>query len=898
MNKKVQKKFIPLLIAGMLCGSAETALSQAVVQTYSYTGATVNFTVPACVSTVTMEAWGAQGGSIAGSTYPGGLGAYMSGVFTVTPGQVFRLLVGGQGGDISSGPSAATGGGGGSFIAQISGTTTPIPFLVAGGGGGRRDISTGVAANSGAVVGTTAQNSASGGTGVGGTAGNGGSSAEPTGLGTGGPGGGFYTNGGPCGSPGGATPGFAFINGGTIAPTCSPFTSGTSTFGGVGGGGGGCWCYRGTPGAGGGYSGGGAGQNDNAGGGGGSFNGGTSQSNLAANRAGSGQIRLSYNYNGAITLGSSSTTLICTGNSLSLFATSSGPGMVGYVWQPGGSTSPTIVVSPTTSTVYSVTGTNTLACASTVTLAITVSPGIPTLAISASTTQVCLGKTVNLTATGALTYTWSNGAVNGAAFIPSVTAQYTVQGQNGCGITTGVQSVTVAPLPVTTVATPTLICAGSPAVLSAASSATSYTWSPIALFGASITVGPTVTTSYTVAATDGTCSGLSVVSVSVNPIPTVGVVASSTQVCQGYAVTLTGSGAVSYTWSPGIQTGQTVTVNPAISTLYNVTGSNVFGCTSSNSQIILTNPSPTIAIAASKTSVCKGAAVNLFASGANTYSWTGSSSGSSVTVNPLLTTTYSVVGTSTTTGCNSTSTISIAVYTVPFSVTASSSVCAGGTLAIGASGATTYTWSNGLNAPNIVVSPSTNTVYLVSATTVTNGLNCPQSGSVAIVVNALPNVIAAATRTTMCRNESNTLTASGASTYFWSNFKNTASFVLVPTSAIAYNFTVTGTDASGCRKDAVITISVSSCTGIEALGSASDKGLAIYPNPSTGEVTLTFDSPLNLILVNELGQTVQTIELSKQNNFSTQVNNLSNGVYILMGEKDNVKFNEKIIVTK
>ncbi len=251
------------------------------------TGTIQTWTVPPCVTSVTIEAFGAQGGTVSGAE--GGHGARMQGTFTVTPGEIIKILVGHQGVDNSD---DATGGGGGTFVVRNDNT----PMIIAGGGGGRRAGASGTETRRHAVTSTSAQASSDG-TGAGGTAGNGGSSGEPSGSGTGGPGGGFYTDGGPSGNIAQrGDPGIAFLSGGQGGQGC---TSGTSqgTDGGFGGGGGATWCYRGTPGGGGGYSGGGSGVNDTAGGGGGSYNAGTAQSNTngsSVSRTGHGQVTITY----------------------------------------------------------------------------------------------------------------------------------------------------------------------------------------------------------------------------------------------------------------------------------------------------------------------------------------------------------------------------------------------------------------------------------------------------------------------------------------------------------------------------------------------------------------------------------------------------------------------------
>ena len=119
------------------------------VQTYSYTGTVQTFTVPACVNTLTMEVWGAQGGiDISSGGWDNNLGGYASAVFSVTPGQIMTIYVGGQpsstvggfNGGGSGYPStmfAGMGrGGGGATDIRTGGTALTDRVLVAGGGGG------------------------------------------------------------------------------------------------------------------------------------------------------------------------------------------------------------------------------------------------------------------------------------------------------------------------------------------------------------------------------------------------------------------------------------------------------------------------------------------------------------------------------------------------------------------------------------------------------------------------------------------------------------------------------------------------------------------------------------------------------------------------------------------
>src|SRR5262245_52050436 len=100
-------------------------------QVFDFTGAIDAFTAPACVTQLTIEASGAQGGS--GGTLAGGKGARITGTFAIASGVSLSVLVGGQG---QSGTSAG-GGGGGSFV--WLGSAPAMPLIAAGGGGGAAD---------------------------------------------------------------------------------------------------------------------------------------------------------------------------------------------------------------------------------------------------------------------------------------------------------------------------------------------------------------------------------------------------------------------------------------------------------------------------------------------------------------------------------------------------------------------------------------------------------------------------------------------------------------------------------------------------------------------------------------------------------------------------------------
>ena len=80
------------------------------------------------------------------------------------------------------------------------------------------------------------------------------------------------------------------------------------------------------------------------------------------------------------------------------------------------------------------------------------------------------------------------------------------------------------------------------------------------------------------------------VDVTVNPLPIVSAGVDQT-VCIGASVTLSGSGATSYTWNNGITDGTAFT--PALgTTTYTVTGTDGNGCVNTDQVDVTVNPLP------------------------------------------------------------------------------------------------------------------------------------------------------------------------------------------------------------------------------------------------------------------------------------------------------------------
>ncbi len=247
--------------------------------------------------TYTIEVAGAEGGR--GGGRPGGRGAMMKGDFSLSSGEVIRILVGQKPQDRPGvGVNDAGAGGGGSFVTREDNT----PLIVAGGGGGGGGAQDGVHAttarngtNSGGISGLGGINGGGGGGGQYGTAG---TQIQPGGTGTGcswgAGGGGFYTRGGyNCN---GALPhiqGHAFLDGGLGGEPDTRYAGPEGGFGGGAGVG-----HRAS--AGGGWSGGGGDGQSNGGGGGGSYNSGIERDSADGVNLGHGYVKITPLATGAL----------------------------------------------------------------------------------------------------------------------------------------------------------------------------------------------------------------------------------------------------------------------------------------------------------------------------------------------------------------------------------------------------------------------------------------------------------------------------------------------------------------------------------------------------------------------------------------------------------------------
>ena len=486
-----------------------------------------------------------------------------------------------------------------------------------------------------------------------------------------------------------------------------------------------------------------------------------------------------------------SKTNICAGESVNLSVANCANGVH---WNTG-VVANNITVEPLTTTSYTATcGEG--SCAQSAVETITVESG-GILTVTANKTSICSGESVIISASGCTeTISWSNGATgNEITVSPASTTTYTATCGTSTCAKTGSIEINVGSgtgLNPTITASKTSICQGESVTLSAGNCNGAITWSNGAN-NATITVSPTVTTTYTATCSSGTCSGEASQTITVGSGSSLTLVASKNTVCPGDAVELTASGcSETVVWSTSA-TGNIINVNPASTTTYSAT-CGTGNCAATASITINITNAPVPSITASETQLCAPIPVILTQNDCfGTITWSNGSTGNSTTVNPAVTSTYSV-NCLDACGVNKTAEITITVGTPnPPSISATGTeVCAGSQItlnAINCSG--TVIWSNGMTGASINVTPSQNTTY--TAVCELAGSNCTSGNSNSVTISIIsgpltPVITCTATR--ICEGESVTLSALNCSgTVTWSTGATGESITVTPLATTVYTAT-------------------------------------------------------------------------------------------------------------
>ncbi|MBL7931004.1 MAG: T9SS type A sorting domain-containing protein [Bacteroidia bacterium] len=510
----------------------------------------------------------------------------------------------------------------------------------------------------------------------------------------------------------------------------------------------------------------------------------------------------------------------------------------------------------------------------------------PALTVSAASQTVTCGVQAVLSATTVGTYTWVNGPTNtNHSVTPIGNTTYSVDMSTPYGCTaSNTVMVTVNPITVTANSSSLSICAGSSVVLTAGGGATSFTWNTNPVSNSTlVTVIPSATTIYSVQGsnTAGCLAGASL-QVLYFPNPTVTVM-SQTVVC-GSQTSLSATSSDSYTWTTGPANSDFV-ITPTVNTTYSVTATNSAGCVQTNTAMVTVDPI-TVTALVSSSAICLGDTVTVAANGASTYTWNTNPvvNTGTFTDQPVASTVY-VVQAENGPGCAGAASVALVVNSFTnLNVSANSlSVCAGSTLTVSATGASTYAWTDGTTMSNMAAMTLTPASSVVFTVTGFDANGCADTSMVAITVNALPTVSTTASASLICAGESSTLTAEGGVSYTWAGSSVTDNTIVVtPSTPGSNNYTVTVTDVNQCTSSAVVSLMVDACTGIANHANEGIRPL-IYPNPSKGVINVIFrNTPKNasIRVTNMLGEVVADLPQAEIHN-SIDLKENSNGLYLV-----------------
>jgi len=305
--------------------------------------------------------------------------------------------------------------------------------------------------------------------------------------------------------------------------------------------------------------------------------------------------------------------------------------------------------------------------------------------------------------------------------------------------------VNVNPIPIANAGNDTTLCYSDSIQLTAfGTPGYTFQWSTGAITQ-SIIVSPADTTVYYLTVSENGCFAEDTIQVNVNPRPVI-FIGNDTTICENDTLILDpGAGYTDYLWNDGSNNQQ---YPASLAGTYEVTVTNVYGCSDADTLILSVNSTPMVAINPSDPFVCYGNSVMLNATGAITYVWSpantlSSDTGRVVYATPFANTTYTVVG-SDDIGCTGRDGVMVEVKPKPdvFVTVADPVICEYESTTMTAQGAVSYDWwpsygLNNINTPTVIANPPYSTHYILTGTA-SNG--CTDTANVFIEVHPRPIV--------------------------------------------------------------------------------------------------------------------------------------------------------------
>lgn len=379
-----------------------------------------------------------------------------------------------------------------------------------------------------------------------------------------------------------------------------------------------------------------------------------------------------------------------------------------------------------------------------------------------------------------------------------------------------------------------------------ASSAMTINWGTTAPGIYNLTVTPS-----NVCGTNGTPQTLSI---TVLPPPTPLTISGPTSLCTGETITLTSSYASGNSWSPNGETNSSISVTTPGT--YTVSTATSCGTLTASHTVTLNTPPPASITPDGPTNFCPGGSVTLTSGSSSGNSWSTGATTPSITVTTAGTYVLTVTDIC---GSSSVSQQVIILSAPNPQISGNASFCTGQQTTLTASGGDTYLWSTGETTASITITTSGN--YTV---TVFNACGQATSPPFTVTESPLPNPQISG-NLSFCTGQQTTLTASGGTTYLWSNGQTTTA-ISVSTPG---TYSVTAFNTCGQTLSTPVTVSEnplpnpqitgnnSFCTGQQTSLTASGGTTYLWSTgQTTTSITATTPGSYTVTAFNSCGQVV------------------------------------------
>ncbi len=458
----------------------------------------------------------------------------------------------------------------------------------------------------------------------------------------------------------------------------------------------------------------------------------------------------------------------------------------------------------------------------------------PNVTVTPTNPSLCVGQSVTLNASGAVSYTWTpstslNTSVGQTVTAtPSSTTSYTVTGTSAAGCTAQASTtVEVTPLPTLTPSSPNVMCADECIGVSVTPSGgtppyNSFAWSPATGLSqtnaASVTACLGATQTYSVSVTDANgCVASTSLTVTVNPLPFVNAGNDVVLCNQPIAEQLTGFSPAGGSWTGAGVTSQGEFTPSGVGTFeltYSFTDAN--GC-SNDDAIVVEVIDPIEVDAGPDLSFCAGIGGQQLNAPTPGGTWSGDGVTASGVFTPEIagnyTLTYAVGGGS----CLIQDEINVEVFALPEpNAGADVAICEGDAVQLNGSvsgGEEPYFSVAWLSAPGLsngaVIDPMVNPTSTQTYTLfVTDSNGCEQGDNVIVEVLPAPTVVAGNDLVLCDQPIAESLEGFSPIGGEWTGPGVTPAGVFTPFEPGSFELTYTFMNAAGCGNASTITVTV------------------------------------------------------------------------------------------